>query len=188
MPNFLHTFPQPSTSKSHRPQFLHKREMFSYCGAQRPASECFKRIREIFSRLSNDDCGDAGGSWQFSRVNCQGKFGYARKCVPVARALRPPPLLAPLSGLGCQRSQRVHRSDSPNHGCAAGTGKSGTPWGALSDQYKSARRSWRREGKTRDPRTMRLGWLARAAFVFFCGLTSYSPFVLLASFFEIHGN
>jgi hypothetical protein len=29
--------------------------------------------------------------WQFSRVNCQGKIGNARECVPVARALRPPP-------------------------------------------------------------------------------------------------
>jgi hypothetical protein len=29
--------------------------------------------------------------WQFSRVNCQGKFGNARERVPVARALRPPP-------------------------------------------------------------------------------------------------
>jgi hypothetical protein len=29
--------------------------------------------------------------WQFSRVNCQGEFGNARECVPVARALRPPP-------------------------------------------------------------------------------------------------
>jgi hypothetical protein len=33
--------------------------------------------------------------WQFSRVNCRGKFGNARECVPVARALRPPPQSVP---------------------------------------------------------------------------------------------
>ncbi|MGD0272105.1 MAG: hypothetical protein ABSB14_23780, partial [Candidatus Sulfotelmatobacter sp.] len=32
--------------------------------------------------------------WQFSRVNCQGKFGNARERVPGARALRPPPQCA----------------------------------------------------------------------------------------------
>jgi hypothetical protein len=64
--------------------------------------------------------------WQFSRVNCQGKFGSARERVPVARALRPPPQSA-LSGLGSWLPQGLQRSDSPNHASAASTGKSGTP-------------------------------------------------------------
>jgi hypothetical protein len=71
-PKFCREFPQASTGKYCRPQFLHKREMFFDCGTQLSAAEWVQRKRWISQRLPNDDCGDTGGSWQFSRVNCQG--------------------------------------------------------------------------------------------------------------------
>jgi hypothetical protein len=78
---FLSGFPQGSTGESQRPQFLHKGEMFFGCGARRCAAEWFQRIREKLSDSLNDDCGDAGGSWRFSRVNRRGKIGNARERV-----------------------------------------------------------------------------------------------------------
>jgi hypothetical protein len=93
-PQFARQFPQASTGKTHPPQFLHKSEAIFCCEAQRSAAEWVHRKRWNSQRLPNDDCGDAGGSWQFSRVNCQGKSENARERVPVARALRPPLLPA----------------------------------------------------------------------------------------------
>ena len=118
-PQLVQRFPQTSTGKTHRPPFLHNGELFFDCGARLSAAEWVQRKRWNSQRLLNDDCGDAGGSWQFSRVNCQGKFGNARECEPVARALRPPPLSALRSGLGCWPPQRLQSNGSSNHGSAA---------------------------------------------------------------------
>jgi len=65
--------------------------------------------------LPDDDCGDAGGSWQFSRVNCQGKLETR------ASANRLPGhcgLLYSLlfgAGLGRWPPQGLQRIDSQNH-------------------------------------------------------------------------
>jgi hypothetical protein len=118
-------FPQPSTGKSRRPQLLHKRQMFFCCGAQPSAPEWVQRIRGNSQSLPNDDCGDAGGSRQFSRVNCRGKLETRASAnrLPGHCGLLYSPLLeqaGPLAAAGWQGS------DSPNHGSAASTGKSGT--------------------------------------------------------------
>ncbi len=70
---FSRIFPQASTRESYRPQFLHKREMFLCCGARQSARKCVQRIREISKACREMMCGDAGGSWRFSRVNRRGK-------------------------------------------------------------------------------------------------------------------
>jgi hypothetical protein len=59
-------------------------------------------------------------------------------------------------------------------------GKCGTPKiiGALSDRYSRPAAPKRRAGSLEGLRTMRLGWLVRAAFVL-RRLTYCSPFVLL---------
>src|SRR6266849_9295952 len=127
-------------------------ECFSVAGCNLLPQSGFSENVGISQRLPNDDCGDAGGSWQFSRVNCQGKFGNARECQPVARALRPPPLPALRSGLGCWPPHRLHRYDSPNHSSATVLVKVALFVSAVGP-VQSARRPKRREGKTRDPRT-----------------------------------
>lgn len=104
------SFPQGSTIVH---SFCTSGEGFSVAGRNLLPQSGFSENVGISQRLPNDDCGDAGGSWRFSRVNCQG-FGNARECVPVARALRPPPLPALRSGLGCWPSQRLQSNDSPN--------------------------------------------------------------------------
>jgi hypothetical protein len=48
-------FPQPSTRKCHRPQFLHKSKMVFGCGARHCAAKWVQRIREKLSGLLNDD-------------------------------------------------------------------------------------------------------------------------------------
>jgi hypothetical protein len=165
-PQFARQFPQASTGKTHPPQFLHKSEAIFCCEAQRSAAEWVHRKRWNSQRLPNDDCGDAGGSWQFSRVNCQGKSENARERVPVARALRPPTARS-MSGWGrwpaaisCGRSilrivilQLV-------------LVKVALPVSAVGPVPLSRRLAAGRQAE-RVLRTMRLGWLVRA--VFFLG-------------------
>jgi hypothetical protein len=174
-PRFLRAFPQASTGKTYRPQLLHKGEMFFCCGAQHSVSEWVQRKRGSSQSLPNDDCGDAGGSWQFSRVNCQGKFGNARECEPVARALRPPLRSAVRSGLGCWLLQGLQRNDSQNHilrimVLQPDTGKSGTlhercRTSTVDSPLLAAGRQ--EERSTND--AARDGW-SRAAFVFWGGV------------------
>jgi hypothetical protein len=136
VPRFLRRFPQASTRKSRRPQLLHNGETFFYCGARHSAGEWVQRIRGKSQSLPNDVCGDAGGSRQFSRVNCRGKFGNARECGPVARALRPPLQPALWSGLDRWPPQGRQKSDSQNRSSAASTGKSGTPCERCRTSYR----------------------------------------------------
>jgi len=64
--------------------------------------------------LPDDDCGDAGGSWQFSRVNCWGKLETRASAnrLPGHCGLLYSLLLeqaGPLANAGMQKD------DSPNH-------------------------------------------------------------------------
>ena len=85
-PRFLRSFPQTSTGKFHPAQLLHKREMFFCCGPQHSGPEWVQRKRGILKACQLMIAVTPVADWQFSRVNCQGKFGNARQCVPVARA------------------------------------------------------------------------------------------------------
>jgi len=166
--------------------------MFFYCDAQRCAPEWIHRKRWNSQRLPNDDCGYASGSWQFSRVNCQGKSEMrASACwlpghcgLLYCRLNEPVRPLAAASVAGsrffesrfCNSYRQRQRSQR-----------------ALPDWY--SRPAAFGDGKADEgvPRTMRPGWLVQAAFFLpelpadspgspIClqlRLTSNSPFVLL---------
>ena len=80
---------------------------------------------QFSSTCPNDVCGDAGGSRQFSRVNCRGKLE------PRVSAYRLPGHCGLLrtcstSRLGCWLPQWLWSCVSPNRKAATSTGKSGT--------------------------------------------------------------
>jgi len=152
-------------------------ECFSVAGCNLLLQSGFSENVGISQRLPNDDCGDAGGSWQFSRVNCQGKFGNARECEPVARALRPPPLPALRSGLGCWPPHRLHRYDSPNHSSATVLVKVALTCGRC--RTSTVGSPPLSGGKARGEIHERCGSGGWPGPHLFFALTSYSPFVLL---------
>jgi hypothetical protein len=164
-PNFSHIFLSIPQANLIVHSFCTKPKRFSIAARNILPQSGFTENVGTLNACRTTDCGDAGGSWRFSRVNCQGKseMRVSACWLPGHCGLLHFPLferVGPLATAG------VAESDSLNRGYAASTGKSGTPSGALSDRYRRLAAPKRREGKLRDPRTMRFGWLARAAFVF----------------------
>jgi hypothetical protein len=76
-PTILRVFPQASTRKSYRPQFLHKDEMFFDCGAQQSAAQWVHRKRGTFEASRAMMAAKLAADRRFSRVNCRGKIGSA---------------------------------------------------------------------------------------------------------------
>jgi hypothetical protein len=176
----LRIFPQASTMKYDRPQFLHKREMFFCCDSHSCAAEWSHRIRGTFQGLPNDVCGEASGRPAILEGELLGEIGNARErgagCPGIAASS-----MSPLYELG--------RAVGRRRGCGVvvlesrfrnRNGKCGTPkmMGALSDRYSRPaapkRRAGSLEGSTKDAARM-----AGPGRICLRRLTSRSPFVLL---------
>jgi hypothetical protein len=54
--------------------FCTRVEGFSVAGRNILSESGFSEYVVNLTGLPKDDCGEAGGSWQFSRVNCRGKL------------------------------------------------------------------------------------------------------------------
>jgi hypothetical protein len=85
-----------------------------------------QRTRGNSQNLPKDDCGNAGGSWQFSRVNCRGKSKTRASAdrLPGHCGLLNSLLLERVGSLATARSRK---SDSSNRASVASAGKSGAP-------------------------------------------------------------
>jgi hypothetical protein len=101
-------FPQLSTRKSRRPQFLHNGVRFFCCEAPRSIREWVQRNVKL-SVLPDDRQGQR--QTVIPEGELPGDIGNARKRVLVARALRPPPSNLLLSRVGLLARRRLWNED-----------------------------------------------------------------------------